>query len=78
MSDKPGVYDRTGTYMYWAHLAMYAHVQSKQVMLLTKEHVCAYIHKFHIFHSSNNSLGFIGLNLPCVCHENHYPTCLGV
>ena len=44
-----------------ARLAMYAHVQSKQVRLLPKGHVCIYIHKFHIFHSSNSSLGFNGL-----------------
>ena len=56
--DKLGVYHQMGTYMYRACLAMYAHVQSKQVRLLTKGHVCVYIHKFHIFHSSNNSLGF--------------------
>ena len=61
MSDKPGVCHPTGTYMYRARLAMYAHVQSKQVRLLTKGHVCVYIHKFHIFHSSNNSLDFNGL-----------------
>ena len=62
MSDKPGVYYSISTYMYQARLAMYAHVQSKQVGLLTKGHVCVYIHKFHIFHSTNNSLGFNGLS----------------
>ena len=61
MSDKSWVYYPTGTYMYRARLAMYAHVQSKQVRLLPKGHVCIYIHKFHIFHSSNSSLGFNGL-----------------
>ena len=49
MSDKLGVYHPTGTYMYRAHLAMYAHVQSKQVRLLTKGHVCVYVRKVHIF-----------------------------
>ena len=43
--------------MYQACLAMYAHVRSKQVRLLTKGRVCVYIRKFHIFHSRNNSLG---------------------
>ena len=62
MSDKPGVYHPTGTYMHRAYLAMYANVQLKQVRLLTKGYVCVYIRKFHIFHSSNNSLGFNGLN----------------
>ena len=61
MSDKSWVYYPIGTYMYRARLAMYAHVQSKQVRLLPKGHVCIYIHKFHIFHSSNSSLGFNGL-----------------
>ena len=41
-----------------ARLATYPPVQLKQVRLLTKGHVCVYMHKFHIFHSSNNSLGF--------------------